>query len=209
MNSHPVAIPDTLPDDDRPAAITTYKGFDKNLRCRDFQYAIGQTYETDRAVACKTGFHACKYPLDVFGYYAPAESRFAVVEQSGDMARHNDDSKIASSRIAISAEIDIAGLVKAAVSYTVSRCSAPDPESPATNTGDRSAADVQGDGSVAVSIGAQGRARAVAGSAIVLCYRDNDGTLLHIRASKVGENGIAADTWYSLDESGDFVEVSP
>ena len=197
--------------------ITTYKGFDKDLKCRDFQYAIGHTYETDMAVVCETGFHACEYPLEIFNYYAPSESRFAVVEQSGDLSRHDVDSKVASTRIAITAEIDISGIVKAAISYTMSKCSAPDHESPATNTGNwsaatntgyQSAADVRGNASVAVSIGTHGRARAVDGSAIVLCYRDDAGELVHVRASKVGENGIEPDTWYSLDENGEFVDAA-
>ncbi|MCE1244915.1 hypothetical protein, partial [Oryzomicrobium sp.] len=80
--------------------------------------------------------------------------------------------------------------------------------SAATNTGNRSAAEVKGTESVAASLGIQGRARATAGNAIVLCYRDeNDGRLIHIRASKVGENGIKPDAWYSLNASGEFVEV--
>ena len=60
--------------------ITSYKGFNKDMTCRGFQYEEGKDYETDRAEACKTGFHACEYPLDCFGYYAPASSEFHVVE---------------------------------------------------------------------------------------------------------------------------------
>ncbi|MDX8872146.1 hypothetical protein SM253_20235 [Salmonella enterica] len=78
--------------------------------------------------------------------------------------------------------------------------------SAATNTGDRSAAEVSGSQSVAAAFGIEGKARASEGAAIVLCYRDEDGELIHIRASKVGENGIMPDTWYQLDEDGEFVE---
>ncbi|EAA5370078.1 hypothetical protein CSO87_001193, partial [Salmonella enterica subsp. arizonae] len=79
-------------------------------------------------------------------------------------------------------------------------------QSAATNTGYRSAAEVSGSQSVAASLGIEGKARASEGGAIVLCYRDEDGELIHIRASKVGENGIMPDTWYQLDEDGEFVE---
>ncbi|ECX9657394.1 hypothetical protein F6Z69_06535 [Salmonella enterica] len=78
--------------------------------------------------------------------------------------------------------------------------------SAATNTGDWSAAEVSGSQSVAASLGIEGKARASEGGAIVLCYRDEDGELIHIRASKVGENGIMPDGWYQLDEDGEFVE---
>ncbi|EGG9487705.1 hypothetical protein IDZ68_004353 [Salmonella enterica] len=79
-------------------------------------------------------------------------------------------------------------------------------QSAATNTGDLSAAEVSGSQSVAASLGIEGKARASEGGAIVLCYRDEDGELIHIRASKVGENGIMPDIWYQLDEDGEFVE---
>ncbi|EGG1534275.1 hypothetical protein IC846_002441 [Salmonella enterica] len=78
--------------------------------------------------------------------------------------------------------------------------------SAATNTGNRSAAEVSGSQSVAASLGIEGKARASEGGAIVLCYRDEDGELIHIRASKVGENGIMPNTWYQLDKDGEFVE---
>ncbi|EEH6630977.1 hypothetical protein GZ284_000662, partial [Salmonella enterica] len=80
--------------------------------------------------------------------------------------------------------------------------------SAATNTGNRSSAEVSGSQSVAVSLGIEGKARASENGAIVLCYRDEDGELIHIRSSKVGENGIKQDTWYQLDEDGEFVEVA-
>ncbi|MGU6424454.1 DUF7666 domain-containing protein [Salmonella enterica subsp. enterica serovar Senftenberg] len=79
-------------------------------------------------------------------------------------------------------------------------------QSAATNTGDWSAAEVSGSQSVAASLGIEGKARASEGGAIVLCYRDEDGELIHIRASKVGENGIMPNTWYQLDKDGEFVE---
>ncbi|WP_272696314.1 DUF7666 domain-containing protein [Salmonella enterica] len=78
--------------------------------------------------------------------------------------------------------------------------------SAATNTGNQSAAEVSGSQSVAASLGIKGKSRASEGGAIVLCYRDKNGELIHIRASKVGENGIMPNTWYQLNEDGEFVE---
>ena len=101
--------------------IKAYKGFDKDLSCRGFKYEVGKEYEeTGDIKACKKGFHACPYPLDVFSYYTPAGSRFCEVEQSGKIDDEGD--KVCSSKIRIGAELDIRGLVKAAVSYVKERC---------------------------------------------------------------------------------------
>ena len=102
--------------------LKTYKAFDKDLSCRGFKYEVGKEYEeTGDIKACEKGFHACPYPLDVFGYYAPAGSRFCEVEQSGKIDDSESD-KVCSSKIRIGAELDIRGLVKAAVSYVKERC---------------------------------------------------------------------------------------
>ena len=102
--------------------LKTYKAFDKDLSCRGFKYEVGKEYEeTGDIKACEKGFHACPYPLDVFGYYAPAGSRFCEVEQSGKIDDSESD-KVCSSKIRIGAELDIRGLVKAAVSFVKERC---------------------------------------------------------------------------------------
>ena len=101
--------------------ITSYKGFNKDMTCSDFQYKEGESYEELRAEACECGFHACEYPLDCLRYYYPNESVYHVVEQSGEISRHSDDTKVASTKIKIGAEINIAGLVKAAIEYTMKR----------------------------------------------------------------------------------------
>jgi hypothetical protein len=103
--------------------IVSYKGFDKDLKCRGFQYEVGKEYEEPKAKACESGFHACEQPLDVFNYYHPKDgSRFCAVEQSGEISKENCDSKVASSKIKIGAEIGIPGLVKAQIEYVKARC---------------------------------------------------------------------------------------
>ena len=122
--------------------IKAYKAFDKDLSCRGFKYEVGKEYEeTGYIKVCEKGFHACPYPLDVFGYYAPAGSRFCEVEQSGKIDDSESD-KVCSSKIRIGAELDIRGLVKAAVSYVKERCTNEcnaEPGKPAT-AGDSGAA---------------------------------------------------------------------
>ena len=102
--------------------LKTYKGFDKDLKCRDFQYEIGKEYEEPDAIQCEKGFHACECPLDVLRYYPPTTSRFCEVEQSGKISRGNGDTKVASTKIKIGAEIGLKGLIKATFNYVKERC---------------------------------------------------------------------------------------
>ncbi|MFE1574419.1 hypothetical protein ACFIQG_21915 [Comamonas odontotermitis] len=188
--------------------ILTYKGFGKDLKCRDFQYEIGGTYENEKgAEACKYGFHACEHPLNVFEYYAPAGNRFAVVEQSGVISRHGSDTKVASSKITIKAEIGIPGLVKAAVEYVTSRCKPIDPASPASSTGYRGAASSTGEDGAAMASGYAGKAMGAMGNALFLVHRDDDYKIVKAGAAIVGQNGIKPDVWYSLNAEGEFVEA--
>ena len=121
--------------------IKTYKGFNKDMTCRDFQYEEGKEYETDRAEACECGFHACEYPLDVFSYYPPGTSVYHEVEQSGELDK-SESGKVASTKIKIGARIDIAGIVKAAISYIKERITNENNAEPGTaaTAGDRGAA---------------------------------------------------------------------
>ena len=114
-----------------------YKGFDKDLKCRDFQYEIGKEYEEERAEICDTGFHACENPLDVFGYYVPADSRYCEVDLDANDQK-SDDSKRVGKKISIKAEIGIAGIIKAGVEYIKDQVNWDDDKK--SNTGDWSAA---------------------------------------------------------------------
>lgn len=101
--------------------MITYKGFNRDMTCKGFRYEEGEEYETDIADACHAGFHACEYPLDCLRYYSPNSSEYHIVKQSGELSKHDGDTKIASTKIKIGAKISIAGLVKAAIEYTRER----------------------------------------------------------------------------------------
>ena len=207
--------------------IISYKGFDSNLKCRDFQFEVGKTYtHTDAVVICESGFHACENPWDVLSYYNIADSRFCVVEQSGDLQRHGDDSKIASASITISAELKLPDFVKSCVDWLLKTCSvgteaasgyrsqlaasgnysrlaASGDGSQLAASGDGSRLAASGDGSLVM--GSYGsRAKAAQNGAIALAWWD--GTRPRIAVGYVGEE-LKADTWYRLDDKGNFVEV--
>ena len=138
-----------------------YKGFDKDLKCRDFQYEIGKTYEEPTADLCNSGFHACEYPLDVLAYYAPGDmSRYCEVNLD-DVSdkKNNEDSKRCGKKIAVKAEIGIAGLVKAAVDFVMENIKDENKEantgnySASTNTGYRSASTNTGNSSASTNTG--------------------------------------------------------
>ena len=101
--------------------MKAYKGFDKDLKCRDFQFEVGKEYTEDKASLCDYGFHACEHPLDCFRYYKPAKSRYCEVDIDDNGERQNDDTKVCGTRIKIGAEIGIPGLVKAAIEYVTEK----------------------------------------------------------------------------------------
>ena len=129
-----------------------YKGFDKDLKCRDFQYEVGKDYTTEGKIeACKNGFHFCENPMDVLGYYPPSDSRYCIIESSGQEDRDGGDSKVATSKIHISAEIGLKGLIEAGVKFILDKVNWKDNKE--SNTGDRSAATSTGDQSAATNTG--------------------------------------------------------
>ena len=187
--------------------IKSFKGFDKDLKCRGFQFEVGGEYEEETAEACRTGFHACESPLEVFGYYAPGEqSRYCVVEQSGEISRHDDDSKVASSKIKIGAEIGIPGLVKAHIEYVRSRCTnehnveagkpATAGDSGAATAGDSGAATAGSYG--AATAGSYGAATAGSYGAATAGYRG---------AATAGDSGAATAGSYGAATSRGSVNV--
>ena len=176
--------------------ITSYKGFNKDMTCKDFQYKEGESYEEPSAKVCERGFYACEYPLDCLDYYSPNESVYHVVEQSGEISRHSDDTKVTSTKIKIGAEINIAGLVKAAIEYTMKRVNpeakADERQGASSATGDYGASSATGNcgassatgykgassagdsESVAVAWGYHGKAKGVLGSYLVLADWEGD-----------------------------------
>ena len=203
-----------------------YKGFDKDLKCRGFQYEVGKEYEESDVKVCEKGFHACENPLDVFSYYPPADSRYCEVEQSGELSKDGGDSKVASSKIKIGAEIGLSGLIRAGVKFILEKVDFKNAKesntgdrsaatntgnrSAATNTGDRSAATVEGKNSVAIATGLQSKAKASLGSAIVVVERGewngNSYPLKAICSAIVDGEKIKADTFYTVKD-GVFVEA--
>ena len=143
-----------------------FKGFDNNLRCRGVQFEPGTTYEhTGSVVICKSGFHFCENPIDVFGYYEPANSRYAEIEADGVAEAKDGDSKRVASKLTIKAEIGISGIISAGVKFILERvnfkdasATNTDDSSAATNTGYSSAATNTGDRSAATNTGASSAA---------------------------------------------------
>ena len=98
--------------------ITSYKGFDKNMQCRGFQYEVGKEYEMDGEIkCCNRGFHACKSPMEVWDYYDILNSRYAEVEQSGKIEEEKNSTKVCSSRIKIKAELKLADFINIGVEW--------------------------------------------------------------------------------------------
>lgn len=197
-----------------------YKGFDKNLKCRDFQYDIGKTYTEDKAELCEVGFHACEHPLDCLNYYKPGESRYCDVDLDDVTDEHRDDSKRVGKKITVRDEIGIAGLVKAAVNIGIEETKSKTTGNwahaattcdgaHAATTGNWAHAEVSGKESIASALGIGGKAKGALGCWIVCAEWENKNEGWHIKcvkAAAVDGDKIKADTWYMLKD-GEFVEV--
>ena len=198
--------------------ILSYKGFNKNLQCRGFQYEVGKEYEQEGTIkCCNNGFHACEFPFNVFAYYAPGDRRYCTVTQSGKIDKEEGDSKVASSKIHIETEIGLDGIIKAGVKFILDKVnwknqkkSNTGDRSAATNTGDFSSAKVSGKESIAIVTGRGSKAAGSLGDWIVLTERGEWSgytcPIKEVKAFKVDGKKIKADTFYNLVD-GEAVEA--
>ena len=200
--------------------IKAYKGFNKNMTCRDFQYEKGKEYETEKAEACECGFHASEYPLDVFRYYPPGTSVYHEVEQSGELDRTESD-KVASTKIKIGARIDIAGIVKAAISYIKERITNENNAEPgkaatagsygAATAGYKGAAtsrgkSASGENGISVARGNGVKVKGGLGAILVIAEECSDNYEIKDWLAVVVDGvNVKADTWYELKD-GELIE---
>lgn len=192
------------------------------MQCRGFQYEEGKTYHEDGEIqACQSGFHYCKYPLDVFGYYPPAKSRFCAVEGFGKVSNDTDDTKIAVSDLKVKAEIGIAGIVKAAIEYTRKRCTNKcntEEGKPATagsygaaTAGDNGAATSRGKsctGKHGISVARGNDVKVRGGMGAILVIAEEEKERYEIASWKVvivDGDKVKPDTWYKL-QNGELIE---
>ena len=206
-----------------------FKGFNKDLKCRGFQFEIGKEYEEKEASLCNKVFHGCEYPLDCFAYYAPSDSRYCEVEIDDNGERNPDDTKVCGTKIKIGAEIGIKGLINAAFEYIKERCvnnkvvgnsSALTGGYMSALTGGNWSALTGGDSSAltggymsaltggyrSVVYGGEGaKVRAGKGSVIALQYWE-DGEFVGIKFKEVDGVKIKENTFYELNSEGSFIE---
>ena len=220
--------------------IIAYKGMNSKMQCRGMQYALSEEFAVDGEIkCCGNGLHACERPLDVLGYYAPGDgSRYFRVTQSGDLAREDDgDSKVASRKMRVDAEIGIPGLVKAHIEYVKANTTTEHTDPERATAGDRGAATAGNCGAATTgnygaatagdcgaatsrgraSVGENGIASARCsrpmakggiGAVLVLAReRDDNYDLLCWNSAVVDGKTIKANTWYTIDDEGNFVEA--
>lgn len=171
-----------------------YKGFDKDLKCRGFQYEIGKEYEENAANICHKGFHACENPMNVFGYYAPADSRYCEVDLDAN-EQTGDDTKRVGKKIKIETEIGLSGLIQDGVKFIMEKVDF------------KSAATVGGAESIAIVTGYGSKAKGAVGCWLVLTERDEKRHILGVQAVRVDGENIKADTFYMLKD-GEITEAN-
>lgn len=196
--------------------IKAYKGFNKDMTCKGFQFTEGKIYTENEAKLCVSGFHACENPLDCFKYYAPGKSVYHEVELEDVSPERRDDTKVVGKTITIGVKVDISQIIKAHFEFVKAHTTTTKQGEDYTSVqgGDYSSvqggdsSSVQGgDGSVAMTI--NGKAKAGIGSLIVIGKREwQDGKFLitDYAAALVDGEKIKPDTWYTL-KNGEFVEI--
>ena len=174
--------------------ITGFKGFDKNFKCREFQFAPNTEYTHDGKVKiCISGFHFCENPLDILSYYNPADSRFAKVEGSEDIDKKtdtNEDSKVACKKLRVGVEITLNHILGSGVRCILDKVDWNISKGTATNTGDRSAATNTGAYSAATNTGAYSAATNTGDNSAATNTGDNSA------ATNTGDNSVATNTGY-------------
>lgn len=216
--------------------MKSYKGFNKDMTCRDFQYEEGKEYEETAAEVCETGFHSCEYPLDCFRYYDPAHSVYHEVEADGEIDKADDGTKLASTKLKIGAELNIAGLVKASIEYTIKRTkkeagaaefcgasSATGDCGASSATGYKGASSADNATAVAIAWGACSKAKGVIGSHLVFADWEYNGnaddddfekadagidswTFKGTKMIRVDGETIKENTWYTI-RNGEVLEA--
>ena len=204
--------------------MKAYKGFNRDMTCRGFQFEEGKEYHEEKAELCESGFHACENPLDTFNYYYPGNSVFHEVElDEVSDERNDDDTKICAKTIRVGARLDVAGLCKAHFEYVSARCEpvngrvAGDKESAAAGEQGSAAAGNWGSAAAgeqgSAAAGEQGLAccrggkvKGGMGAVIVASELDDYGKNVRVAAAIVDGEKIKADTWYTV-KNGEFVEV--
>jgi hypothetical protein len=168
--------------------MKAYKGFDKDLKCRGFQYEVGKEYEEANAALCKKGFHACENPLDTFRYYRPTDSRYCEVDVDDNGERNSTDSKVCGKHIKISAEIGLKGVINAGVRFVFDKCESATEENASGWSGNAAAS---GDSGNAAASGWSGNAAASGwrGNAAASGERGN--------AAASGDSGTAVVTGFA------------
>lgn len=197
------------------------KGFDKNLRCRGFQYEVGGEYTEETAELCNRGPHACENPLDTLRYYRPGDSRYCEVEIEDNGQRSSYDSKVCGKHIKIGAEIGLKGVINAGVRFVFDKCESATEENAsgwrgnaaasgwsgtAVVTGFAGRATALGEQCLAVAWGEDSLARGTVGNWIVVSERDDDGNIIDVKIAKVDGDTVKADTWYKL-VNGEIMEA--
>ena len=206
--------------------MKAYKGFNKNLTCRGFQYKEGETFHEDKAELCDSGFHACEDPLDCFGYYAPGSSVYHEVElDEVSPERDSDDTKVVAKTIKIGAALDVAGICKAHFEYVNARCKKVDGkvagDREAVAVGDQTSASAGESGSAvsrgSVTVGKNGcalvrgngiMARGDLGAVLVLCLEKEDNYDIEcVKQIVIDGEKYKPGTWYTLTKAGEIEEV--
>ena len=173
--------------------MIAYKGFNKGLTCRGYQFKVGLN-TTERAQTVECGFHCAENPLDCLSYYPyMGSSEYYIVDAGGDINEDGSDTKIACTELTILKKLSKEDFVLHALAYMADH---PKRKWNSNVGKERAVANHNG---FAIARGKDPVVQGKKGDILALAKEDPDGAITEVAMVTVDGKTVKPNTWYGID----------